>query len=125
MAKAKTTIEKPVWLKYTEKEVKDIILSIAKKQPEFTSEKIGLVLRDTYGIPKTKIYGMKIGQVLQEAGLYKNPDLLNLESKTEKLKKHLENNKQDKKTGRAFTITRAKLKKTKEYIAKKEAKRNK
>ena len=39
-------IEKPVWLKYTEQEIKDIILSIAKKQPELTAEKIGLILRD-------------------------------------------------------------------------------
>ena len=57
----KPKLAKPVWLKYTEKEVKEIILNIIKKQPEITSEKIGLILRDTFGIPKTKIYGFKIG----------------------------------------------------------------
>jgi len=118
MATKKTT-NKPVWLKYTEKEVKDIILSIAKKEPEITSEKIGLVLRDTYGIPKVKIYNLKIGKILKEEGLYKNPDLINLEGKTEKLQTHLGKNKQDKRTGRAYTITRAKLKKTREYLVKK------
>ena len=56
--KSSKTIEKPVWLKYTEKEVKEIVLAIAKKQPETTAEKIGLILRDSYGIPKTRIYGL-------------------------------------------------------------------
>ncbi len=122
MVKAKTTtktISKPVWLKYTEKEVKDIILSIAKKEQGITAEKIGLILRDTYGIPKVKIYNLKIGQVLKEVGLYKSPDLMNLETKTKKLETHIIKNKQDKRTGRAYTITRAKLKKTREYLVKK------
>jgi len=119
MAKAKKLENKPVWLKYTEQEVKDIILNIIKKNPDITSEKIGLILRDTYGIPKTKIYGFKISQILKEAKLYKEPNLTNLTKKEEKLKKHLEKNKQDKRTGRSFIITRAKLKKTKEYLARK------
>jgi len=113
-------MKKPVWLKYTEKEVRDIILNLIKKNPELTSEKIGLVLRDSYGIPKTKIYGMKISQVLKEADLYENPDLKNLQNKATNLEGHIEKNKQDQKTRRAYTITRAKLKKIKEYFAKKE-----
>jgi len=115
----KKTINKPVWLKYTEKEVKDIILSIAKKEEGITAEKIGLILRDTYGIPKVKIYNLKIGKILKEEDLYKNPDLVNLERKTTKLETHISKNKQDKRTGRAYTITRAKLKKTREYLVKK------
>jgi ribosomal protein S15P/S13E len=117
---AKTKINKPVWLKYNEKEIKEIILAVAKKEQVISSEKIGLILRDTYGIPKTKIYGIKIGQVLKEAGLYKDPNLENLTNKVKKLEAHIEKNKQDKKTGRAYIITKAKLKKTKEYLARKE-----
>lgn len=123
MAKTKTTMEKPVWLKYTEQEVKDIILSLVKKDPDLTSEKIGLVLRDTYGIPKVSLYNLKIGKVLQEADAYTNPDLKNISKKVEKLEKHITTNKQDKRTHRALTITKAKLKKTNEYLAKKEKKK--
>jgi len=119
MVTTKTKITKPVWLKYTEKEVKDIIVAIAKKDPEITAEKIGLILRDTYGIPKTKIYKLKIGKVLKEAGLYQEPNLKNLTTKTEKLEAHIKKNNQDKRTKRSLTITKAKLKKTKEYLAKK------
>lgn len=109
----KTKSSKPVWLKHTDKEVKEIILKLAKKG--LTSEKIGLALRDTYGIPKTKIYKIKISRVLKENNIYEAPDIKNLSAKLEKLKKHIEKNQQDKKTKRAHIITFAKLKKQKEY----------
>jgi len=115
----KQTIKKPVWLKYTEQEVKDIILKIVEKNPEITAEKIGLILRDNYGIPRTKIYGFKISQVLKEANKYESPDKKNLSAKAEMLEKHLIKNKGDKRTGRSFIITKAKLKKLQDYMAKK------
>jgi ribosomal protein S15P/S13E len=119
MPKTKKLDKKPIWLKYTEQEVKDIILNLIKKDPNLTSEKIGLILRDSYGIPKTNIYDFKISHILKQAKLYKNPDLKNLTIKTEKLSKHLEKNKQDKRTARSLIITKAKLKKTKEYLERK------
>ena len=118
MAKYKKT--KPVWLKYTEDEVKEIVLKIAEKNPEMTSEKIGLVLRDNYGIPSTRVYGLKVSQILKENSKYENADLKNLKNKVEKLETHLAKNKGDKKTGRSMIISRAKLKKVKDYVAKKQ-----
>jgi len=114
---AKITMKKPVWLKYTEDEVKEIILKIAEKQPELTAEKIGLVLRDSYGIPKVAIYGLKISDVLKKEGKYISPDLKNLEGKTANLEKHITKNKQDQHTKRSLIITKAKLKKVREYLA--------
>lgn len=114
---AKKTIKKPIWLKYTDQEVKEIILKIVEKQPELTSEKIGLILRDNYGIPKTKIYGFSIRKVLKEANKYKNPDLSNMQTKVAKLEKHVAKNKQDKRTGRALIINKARLKKIEDYQA--------
>ena len=115
--KAQNTMQKPVWLKYTEAEVKEIILKIAEKSPELTSEKIGLVLRDNYGIPKVGIYGLKISEVLNEVGKYRVPEQENLKSKQEKLEKHLIKNIHDQKTKRSLIITKAKLKKVNEYLA--------
>ena len=114
---AKKTIKKPIWLKYTDQEVKEIILKIVEKQPELTSEKIGLILRDNYGIPKTKIYGFSISKVLKEANKYKNPDLSNMQTKVAKLEKNVAKNKQDKRTGRALIINKARLKKIEDYQA--------
>ncbi len=117
MANEKQTMKKPVWLKYTEAEVKEIILKIIEKSPELTSEKIGLILRDNYGIPTVSIYRFKISEVLKEAGKYKSPDSENLRVKQAKLEKHIEKNHGDQKTKRSLIITKAKLKKVTEYLA--------
>jgi small subunit ribosomal protein S15 len=113
----KPRIEKPVWLKFTEKEVKAIILKLAEKG--LTSEKIGLVLRDQYGIPKTKIYNIKIGQVLKEADKFEEPTNKNLEIKLKKIIEHFKKNKQDKVAGRSLMTTKAKVKKVSDYQNKK------
>ncbi len=116
MPKTKKTekLEKPVWLKYTEDEVKEIILKLADKG--LTSEKIGLALRDQYGIPKTKIYNIKIGQVLKEKNKFVEPSLLNLQKRTERVEAHSNKHRQDKKAGRTLILVKAKLKKVKDYL---------
>ncbi|MFA5173981.1 MAG: hypothetical protein WC438_02250 [Candidatus Pacearchaeota archaeon] len=111
-------LEKPVWLKYTSEEVKAIILKLADKG--LSAEKIGLVLRDQYGIPKVNLYNLKVGQVLKEKNKFIEPTLTNLEVKLKKIIEHSKKNRQDKRTGRSLIITQAKLKKTKEYLARKE-----
>jgi len=116
-SKKPTKIEKPVWLKYTKDEVKAIILKLAKKG--LTTEKIGLVLRDQYGIPKTKIYNLKISKILKDKGEFIEPPLTNLDNKLQKVINHFKKNKQDKVGGRSLIITKAKLKKIKEYQTKK------
>lgn len=117
MSKTKKSnkIEKPVWLKYTEDEVKAIVLKLADKG--LTAEKIGLVLRDQYGIPKVKIYNLKISKILKEK--FQEPTSLNLENKLQKIISHYKNNKQDKKAELSLIITKAKLKKRKDYSDKK------
>jgi small subunit ribosomal protein S15 len=111
--KSETILEKPVWLKYTDEEVKAIILKLGNKG--MTAEKIGLTLRDQYGIPKVKLYNLKIKRVLNEQDKYQDPDLLNLTSKQNKLINHNKDNKQDKKSHRALILTKAKLKKRQDY----------
>lgn len=115
--KKSSILEKPVWLKYTEEEVKAIILKLANKG--LTSEKIGLVLRDQYGIPKVKIYNIKIKKVLEEHKKYQDPNVLNLIANTERIEAHYLKNKQDKKSHRSLIISKAKLKKREDYIVRK------
>jgi len=109
--------EKPVWLKFNDKDVEAIILKLAKQG--LTAEKIGLELRDSYGIPKTKLLGKRIGQILKENNLYKDPSRLNLEKKQQMLKKHIEKNKTDQKSKRAFSIVSARILKVQKYEKKK------
>ena len=113
-------LEKPIWLKYTEEEVKAIILKLANKG--LTAEKIGLVLRDQYGIPNIKLYGIKMKKTLESKGNYEEPTTKNLDEKLQKIIGHYKKNKQDKNAERSLIITKAKLKKRTDYHKKKEEK---
>ncbi len=85
---------KPAWLKMTESELKVIIKQLAEK---YQPAQLGLILRDQYGIPTTKMYGKKLGEYLKEIGFEKNPDRENAEKKLERLQEHFKNNMTDKK----------------------------
>ena len=116
MAEAK----KPEWLKFSEKEIEAIILKLAKQN--LTCEKIGLVLRDQYGIPKAKLFGKSISKILKEQNLNEDADIKNLEKKKRGIEEHLKKNKQDKRAKRANTIITARISNLKRYRKKKEDK---
>jgi len=95
----------------TQEEYEKKVLELAGEG--FTAEKIGEQLRKQ-GI-HTKEYDKKISKVLKEKGKYINPDLKNIEEKLEKIRKHYEKNKQDKRSMRDRDVTAAKLRKIKKY----------
>lgn len=111
--KQENNLEKPVWLKYTADEVKAIILKLGNKG--MTSEKIGLTLRDQYGIPKVKLYGIKIKEVLGDK--YQDQNIIHLERKINLINTHNKKYKKDRKAERSLIITKAKLKKRDEYLS--------
>jgi ribosomal protein S15P/S13E len=115
MAKTRKSekLEKPVWLKYSETEVKELILKLSEKG--LTSEKIGLTLRDQYGIPKVSIYGLKIRKVLEEKGKFIEPTNINLKGRIENLNGHRKTHIHDQSAKRALTIAESHLKKREEY----------
>ena len=114
MIKTKTELKKPTWLKYTKEEVVAIVKKLAEK--DITSEKIGLILRDQYGIPRVRLYGIKMKEAMEDK--FQEPTTLNLDKKLKKIIDHFKKNKQDKKSERALVITKAKLKKRTDYIKK-------
>ena len=76
-----------------QEEVEKIIIDLGKQGK--SPARIGMTLRDKYGVPKTRIYGKKICQVLDDKGIkYElEKDLLN--KKVETLKRHMGKNKHD------------------------------
>lgn len=110
---------KPIWLKAKKEEVKRIIIDLAKKG--LTPEKIGLILRDQYGIPKAEIVtGERILQTLQKNNINQKPqEIIHLEKKKEKIEKHIKLNKKDKTAIRGYILTSSKLKKKMDYHSKK------
>jgi len=104
----KKKVEKPKKLSQAEFEKKVIELA----DQDLTSEKIGETLRRQNIHPKD--YDKKISKIL--GNKYINPDLKNVENKLEKINKHCEKNKQDKRAIREKSRIFSQLKKLKEYF---------
>lgn len=102
--------------KLTQAEFEKKVIELSKGG--LTAEKIGEKLRKE-GI-HSKEYSRKISKILKENKSYTNPDLKNTEAKLEKIKKHAEKNKQDKRAIREKDRVFAQLRILKKYIAKKE-----
>jgi small subunit ribosomal protein S15 len=87
----------PSWVTYNAREVEELVVQLGREG--FPPAQIGLVLRDSYGIPLVKtITGKKIQQILKENNLLQSPlpeDLTNMIRKALKLRDHLEQNKKD------------------------------
>jgi small subunit ribosomal protein S15 len=112
MVKTKNELKKPTWLKYTKEEVIAIIKKLSEK--DITSEKIGLILRDQYGIPSIRLYGIKMKEAMGDK--FQEPTTINLENKLQKIINHFKKNKQDKRSERSLVITKSKLKKRTDYM---------
>ena len=97
--------------KISQEDYEKKILGLAEKG--FTAEKIGEHLRKQ-GI-HTKEHDKKVSKILKEKGKYINPDIKNIEEKLERIKKHYDENKQDKRAMRDRDATAAKLRKVKKY----------
>ncbi len=114
--------EKPYWLKLTSKKIKEIEETVVKlANKDMNSAKIGLVLRDSYGIPNIKIAVNKtINQILKEQDIKTEPqELVALEKRAKALKKHFEKNKKDMTAKRGLQLTEAKIRRLKKYYKKK------
>lgn len=92
---------KPSWIKIKPEEMEKIVLDLAKegKNPA----QIGLILRDQHGIPKAKLLGKTIKQILEEHKVEYNGDKKILTDKIDTLKGHIGKNKHDYSATRALT----------------------
>ncbi len=85
--------DKKSWVKTKPEELEKIIVDLAKEGN--SPAKIGLILRDKHGIPKTKLLGKKITQILKDKKVDYITEKQILENKIESLKSHLGKNKHD------------------------------
>ncbi|MGQ4874222.1 MAG: 30S ribosomal protein S15 [Promethearchaeia archaeon] len=113
-------LEKPPWVEYTAEEVEDLVVKLARKG--YSKSMIGIILRDSYGIPLVKVVtGKKIKQILEEHGITSAlpEDLTNLVKKALKIRKHLENNHKDLHSKKGLQRTEAKIYRLIRYYKKK------
>jgi len=92
---------KPSWIKTKPEELEKIVVDLAKSGE--SPAKIGLILRDKHGVPKAKLLGKKINQILKEKGVEFPTELQNAEKKLENLKSHFGKNKHDYPAKRSIT----------------------
>ena len=104
------------WVRYKAKEIEMLVVKLSKEGN--TASKMGLILRDTYGIPNIKaVAGKSIIKILAERKLAKEipEDLMALMKKSISLRKHLEANKLDQTAKRGLTLTDSKIKRIVKY----------
>jgi len=106
----------PAWVATKPAEAKATILKLAKEG--VSPSKIGLALRDDYGVPLAKpLLDKSIGQVLAEGKLApKIPqDLQDLIDRAARVKKHLEVHKGDRKNVHSLELVEAKIYRLSKY----------
>jgi small subunit ribosomal protein S15 len=106
-------------IKIDKKQIEQLIIKMSTQ--DIDPEKIGLILRDRYGIMNVKnIIGKTISQVLKENDLLKFPsDLMHLIKKANNLKKHFGKNRHDMTAKRGLQLTESKIRMLiKYYISK-------
>lgn len=101
---------KPVWMRYTSKEIEQLVvkLSRAGRNPS----EIGVMLRDTYGVPSVRVITKKkISKVLEENKLAQKlpSDLVALIKRDIAIMKHLDSNKKDMTAFRGLQLTESKI----------------
>ncbi|MDP6642047.1 MAG: 30S ribosomal protein S15 [Candidatus Nanoarchaeia archaeon] len=110
---------KSSWIDFSSKEIEQLIIKLAKAGN--TPSKIGLMLRDSYGVPSVQnVANKKILKILRENKL--NPevpeDLNSLIKRESIIMKHLEINKKDMVSKRGFQLTSSKIRRLMKYYKK-------
>lgn len=107
---------KPTWLRYKPKEIEMLVVKLAKEGK--TASQVGLVLRDTYGVPDVKSVTQKsVSEIIAEKKLAPElpDDLTALMKKSVAIRKHLEANKKDEAAHRGLLLTESKIRRIIKY----------
>jgi small subunit ribosomal protein S15 len=100
----------PKWVELSEEEIVDTVVRLGRKG--LPPSRIGVVLRDQYGVPSVKLMtGKRISQILEEKGIVADlpEDMMNLIKKAVELDKHLTENPKDMTAKRGLQLTEAKI----------------
>lgn len=119
--KGKSGSKKPgkksyTWMSYKPKEVELLVIKFAKEGND--TSKIGIILRDVYGIPDVKVITKKsISKILQKKELLPQlPDNLTaLLKRVIDLQKHMKSNKKDQSAKRGLHLTESKIRRLVKY----------
>lgn len=106
----------PDWADYEKKEVEDIIVKLGKEGQ--TTSKIGVTLRDQYGVPSAKLAaGKKIDRILEDNNIKKElpEDLMQLMTRAVIIDRHMSSNHNDMASKRGMQLTESKIRRLVKY----------
>jgi len=106
----------PAWVTTTPEEAKTVVLKLAKEGA--TPSRIGQALRDDYAVPLLKpLVGKSMGKVLKEGkAAPKVPqDLQDLIERAQRVQKHLQMHKSDRKNVHSLELVEAKIYRLSKY----------
>lgn len=107
---------KKSWVRYKPKEVEQLVIKLAKSGR--TPSQVGLILRDTYGVPDVRTTtNKKMMKILEENKLVTPlpEDMTALIRKELALVKHLETNKKDMISRRGLLLINSKIRRLVKY----------
>jgi small subunit ribosomal protein S15 len=108
--------ENPSWVPLNATEIEDLVAKLANDG--LVSAKIGLVLRDQYGVPNVKLAtGKTITEIMKEKDVAPSlpEDLSNLMRRAIDLNVHLRDNKGDVSNKRGLNMIEAKIRRLERY----------
>ena len=112
--------EAPAWSNTDVKAVEKVIVDLRKEG--VSSARIGLILRDRYGVPDVKALtgGKRIGDILRDNKIQSEipEDLRDLMKKALGLRKHLSENEKDLHNKRQLQLMESKIRRLVRYYAK-------
>ncbi|HRZ85903.1 MAG TPA: hypothetical protein P5277_03920 [Candidatus Paceibacterota bacterium] len=97
--------------------IEEVVIDLAKKGNH--PAKIGLILKEKYGVEKIKLLGKKITKILKENNISYDDDVAFVNKKLKRIEEHNAKNKQDKKAGREVVKYVSLKKRLENYKAKK------
>ncbi|NMB85378.1 MAG: 30S ribosomal protein S15 [Methanosaeta sp. PtaB.Bin018] len=110
------TAKAPAWSDITKEELEKAIMKL--HESGLPSSKIGLTLRDQYGVPSTKlVLGKNINRFLKENNSLPDipEDLSNLMRKALHIRRHVKSNVKDIHNKRALQLTENKIRRLVKY----------
>lgn len=110
---------RPEWVMYTNEEIEELILRFNREGR--SASEIGIVLRDTYGVPSVKkVVGEKITAILEkndQIGDYPE-DIMNLIRRAVNIRDHIKENPKDLHSKRGLNIIEFRIRRLGKYYSK-------
>ena len=110
--------KKATWVEYDKEEIENLIVKLAKEGN--SPSKIGIIIRDQYGIPDIRMFNLRIRKIVDKETKPEVPeDLYNLIKKAVNLHRHMNEKRKDSKSKHGLELVESKIRRLGKYYVRK------